>query len=159
MQMNLALAASVNSEPLPLVGEGYGIRLPPRSQRLTATSFNVVPNAPPLHDDLEEELDQPPTVLDPAVSTTTTATTTQRIKQEPGAVAQVPQPPPPATRMLEEESDYDEVEPATAPAAVGGDTAEPSSVPSSGAPLASEPPPPLESRGVKRALEEDEDYD
>ncbi|KAK4056526.1 Transcription initiation factor TFIID subunit 9 [Microbotryomycetes sp. JL221] len=39
----LHLATQINSNPLPPVPEVYGIRLPPRAQRLTSTNFTIVP--------------------------------------------------------------------------------------------------------------------
>lgn len=139
--MQLALANAVNAEPLPLIGEGYGIRLPPRSQRLTATSFNVVPNAPPLHDDLDD--DEPPA---PSAPPAPPVTANAEEIQDEG-----PAEPPSAGRVLEEESDYDMDEDGPA----GASPPARSPVPPPPAP----PAPSAESRGVKRQLEEDEDYD
>jgi transcription initiation factor TFIID subunit 9B len=54
-QMLLSLATSLNNVPLPPISDGFGVRLPPRKQRLTNVNFNVLPNAPPPDLDEEEE--------------------------------------------------------------------------------------------------------
>lgn len=44
------MAAKTNAEPLPILSETYGIRLPPPKYCLTAVDFDLLPNKPPLQD-------------------------------------------------------------------------------------------------------------
>lgn len=43
----LALATKTNAQPLPPVSDTYGVRLPPAKQALTSVDFDIVPNKPP----------------------------------------------------------------------------------------------------------------
>lgn len=52
----LNLAGTLNSTPLPPVSDRYGLRLPPREQCLTGVNFNIVPD--PLDDDDEDDEDE-----------------------------------------------------------------------------------------------------
>ncbi|SOV09851.1 related to TAF9 - TFIID and SAGA subunit [Ustilago sp. UG-2017a] len=53
--MLLGLASAVNSIPLPPISDRHGVRLPPQNQCLTNVNFRVVPNAlPEGYDDFEE---------------------------------------------------------------------------------------------------------
>jgi len=54
----LSLASSVNAEPLPLVPETFGVRLPPAQHCLTEVDFDLVPNKPPPEDPLYEEYEE-----------------------------------------------------------------------------------------------------
>lgn len=54
----LAMAASVNEEPLPPVQEAFGIRLPPPEHCLVQPDFDLIPNAPPEEDPLYEEIEE-----------------------------------------------------------------------------------------------------
>ncbi|GJJ07424.1 hypothetical protein Clacol_001626 [Clathrus columnatus] len=59
----LSLAAQTNATPLPSVPEAFGIRLPPPKDRLTAVTFDLVPNPPPSglnlwEEEVEEEIEE-----------------------------------------------------------------------------------------------------
>lgn len=47
LQHLLALATKTNAQPLPSVSDTYGIRIPPAKHALTAVDFDIVPNKPP----------------------------------------------------------------------------------------------------------------
>ncbi|KAG8743974.1 Transcription initiation factor TFIID subunit 9 [Ceratobasidium sp. 414] len=44
----LALATKTNAQPLPAVSDTYGVRIPPAKHALISVDFDVVPNKPPL---------------------------------------------------------------------------------------------------------------
>ncbi|QRV73083.1 Transcription initiation factor IID, 31kD subunit [Ceratobasidium sp. AG-Ba] len=55
----LALATKTNAQPLPSVSDTYGVRLPPAKQALTSVDFDIVPNKPPPEYEEWEEDDTP----------------------------------------------------------------------------------------------------
>lgn len=72
----LNLAGTLNSTPLPPISDRYGLRLPPREQCLTGVNFNIVPD--PLDDDdddddEEEEDNENETVAGSAMAQRSTA--------------------------------------------------------------------------------------
>ncbi|QRW02129.1 Transcription initiation factor IID, 31kD subunit [Ceratobasidium sp. AG-Ba] len=56
----LALATKTNAQPLPSVSDTYGVRLPPAKQALTSVDFDIVPNKPPPEEYEEWEEDDTP---------------------------------------------------------------------------------------------------
>jgi len=58
----LSLASDVNAVPLPAVPEVFGVRMPPASECLTSIDFDLIPNRPPpgvkLYDEEVEEVEE-----------------------------------------------------------------------------------------------------
>ncbi|KAJ7638643.1 transcription initiation factor IID, 31kD subunit-domain-containing protein [Roridomyces roridus] len=58
----LSLASEVNAVPLPAVPEVFGVRMPQASDCLTAIDFDLIPNKPPpgvkLYDEIVEEVEE-----------------------------------------------------------------------------------------------------
>ncbi|KAI8092272.1 transcription initiation factor IID, 31kD subunit-domain-containing protein [Gilbertella persicaria] len=71
----LELAQEKNKQPLPLIPEKYGIRLPADKHCLTGINFSIVPDAPPPP---KPSLERNPSMMDTQETTTTTT-----IEQEP----------------------------------------------------------------------------
>ncbi|KAN0062564.1 Transcription initiation factor TFIID subunit 9 [Thecaphora frezii] len=152
----LSLATSLNSVPLPPISDRHGIRLPPPQHCLTNVNFSLVPNPPPPDFD-ESHHDDLPSIA--PVTTSATATAAGAITTESRGVG-----------GGEEDDDYDDiqdidVEPTRVEAVKGPEDGARSQPVASGvdgnaetsvvaAPAAAVP-----SRGVKRSLDEDEDYD
>lgn len=135
--MLISLADSLNRVPLPLISEGVSLRLPPPNQRLTNVNFSIIP------DELPERRKNKPQDQDQNASNVQS--------NGNGKEGRI------------EDDDYDEEEDE-----VIGDVSmkEPPSAPSNNnsvplqqsvASLGKEQE--QESRGTKRSLEEDEDYD
>ncbi|KAJ7068122.1 transcription initiation factor IID, 31kD subunit-domain-containing protein [Mycena amicta] len=54
----LSLATEVNAQPLPSVPEVFGVRMPPASDCLTSIDFDLIPNRPPPGVKLYEEVEE-----------------------------------------------------------------------------------------------------
>ncbi|EPQ31242.1 uncharacterized protein PFL1_01427 [Pseudozyma flocculosa PF-1] len=182
----LALATSLNSVPLPPISDRHGVRLPPQQHCLTNVNFTIIPNPPPPdYDEAEDDTDgndaQQQSASEPSASTAAAATAATANGNATAAAA-------PSRMLVGDDDDYDDddgdaaLPPQAASTAAGPGTAV-------GAPreagqaaegdgdvsmstdaAASQPPPPppqqqqtqapsAEQRGVKRSLDEDEDYD
>lgn len=163
--MLLALASTVNSIPLPPISDRHGVRLPPPQHCLTNVNFEIVPNPiPEGFDDFEEE-------HAPHSSSTSAAkapaggngASQSTINDTQGSSLFDTQP----RRAAADEDDYDDddedvegeheaaddvsmttVHPSQSQGGVG----ESKEATSQGADAD-------ESRGVKRSLDEDEEYD
>ncbi|KAF7331957.1 hypothetical protein MKEN_00076000 [Mycena kentingensis (nom. inval.)] len=54
----LSLASEVNQQPLPSVPEVFGVRMPPAADCLTSIDFDLIPNRPPPGEKLYEEVEE-----------------------------------------------------------------------------------------------------
>ncbi|KAI9454614.1 transcription initiation factor IID, 31kD subunit-domain-containing protein [Russula earlei] len=58
-EYTLSLATQTNAQPLPVVPEVFGLRLPPANECLTAIDFDLVPNRPPPEEkQYDEEIEE-----------------------------------------------------------------------------------------------------
>ncbi|CAD6887960.1 unnamed protein product [Tilletia controversa] len=146
----VSLAASINSIPLPAISDRVGIRLPPLEHCLTNVNFSIVPNSPPRSP--SPEVKPEPRHHHHQTSTTANGTGPTRNQQADESRNGAPDedvgmqdgtgasglPASDSTgSRWQQDDNYDD-----APAPPGA------------APLSLPP-----SRGTKRALDEDEDYD
>lgn len=167
--MLLALASTVNAIPLPPISDRHGVRLPPAQHCLTNVNFGIVPNPPPEDfDDFEEP--QPArssTAAAAAASQTGTTATAAGASQSTQADTQAStlfDSAPTRTGVHGDDEDYDddnddEEDPDD------GDVSMTTVHPSQSQPTAESQPEAKDSeqqeaaRGVKRSLDEDEEYD
>ncbi|SPO31835.1 related to TAF9 - TFIID and SAGA subunit [Ustilago trichophora] len=158
--MLLGLASTVNALPLPPISDRHGVRLPPPQHCLTNVNFGIVPNPPPEDFDDFEEL-QPSSSSavvtgGPAEgSQTTTATAPSGGESTQNSNLFESQP----RRAAEEENDdYDAEDADGDDGDVSMTTVHPSQ--SQGGQTQEDQKDRIDpSRGVKRPLDEDEDYD
>ncbi|KAL9935397.1 hypothetical protein V8E36_005745 [Tilletia maclaganii] len=145
----VSLASSINSIPLPPISDRIGVRLPPLEHCLTNVNFSIVPNSPPRSPSPEVKLEPP------SQQRRTTAAINghggidddvvedEGMQDAPGASGTGS-----SRARWQQDDDYDD------PGPPGGH-----GLSTSGSLAAPPPAPPAASRGTKRALEEDEDYD
>lgn len=163
------IAAEVNAIPLPPISDRHGVRLPPAQHCLTNVNFGIVPNPPPEDfDDFEEP--QPArssTAAAAAASQTGTTATAAGASQSTQADTQAStlfDSAPTRTGVHGDDEDYDddnddEEDPDD------GDVSMTTVHPSQSQPTAESQPEAKDSeqqeaaRGVKRSLDEDEEYD
>ncbi|CBQ71573.1 related to TAF9-TFIID and SAGA subunit [Sporisorium reilianum SRZ2] len=142
--MLLALASTVNAIPLPPISDRHGVRLPPAQHCLTNVNFAIVPNPPPHDFDDFQDPQRPSTASAAAASQSTQADTQASALFDTAARA---------ARADDYDDDDDgdvsmtTVQPSQSqPDAVGAQRAQPVEA-DDGA------------RGVKRSLDEDDEYD
>ncbi|KDN53553.1 TFIID-31kDa-domain-containing protein [Tilletiaria anomala UBC 951] len=140
-EMLLSLATSLNTMPLPPISDSHGVRLPPRQHRLTNINFNILPNAPPPEVLGDESEDDP-------------------IKSEAAPPRSNPAGAASHGRDLDEDDDYDDEEESHGAGSNGANplAASASAANGNGGDAASSTAN-AEPRGLKRSLDEDEDYD
>lgn len=160
--MLLALASTVNSIPLPPISDRHGVRLPPPQHCLTNVNFEIVPNPiPEGFDDFEEQ--HPPhssstSATKPPAGENGTSQST--VGDTQGSSLFDTQ-----TRRAQDEDDYDDDEEHVegedeAADDVSMTTVHPSQSQAGDAREATSQGADVdESRGVKRSLDEDEEYD
>ncbi|SPO31948.1 related to TAF9 - TFIID and SAGA subunit [Ustilago trichophora] len=154
--MLLGLASTVNALPLPPISDRHGVRLPPPQHCLTNVNFGIVPNPPPEDfDDFEEPQPSTSSATVTAVaaghsqSTTTAGESTQN--------SNLFESQPKRAALEENHDDYDaeDADPDD------GDESMTTVHPSQSQDVASQQSKHQidPSRGVKRTLDEDEEYD
>ncbi|KAE8218865.1 hypothetical protein CF319_g7336 [Tilletia indica] len=146
----VSLASSINSIPLPPISDRVGIRLPPLEHCLTNVNFSIVPNSPPRSPSPEVKVEarphHPHHTANGAAPTrngragedrNNAADEDEGMHDSTGAGAVAPLASDSNRSRWQQDDNYD-------------DAPDPTSM----APLPIGP-----SRGTKRALDEDEDYD
>ncbi|KAF7301409.1 hypothetical protein MIND_00706200 [Mycena indigotica] len=78
----LSLATEVNAQPLPAVPEVFGVRMPPAADCLTSIDFDLIPNRPPPGVKLYEEVEE------------SESESESDDEMEPAPIPQQTQPPP-----------------------------------------------------------------
>lgn len=166
--MLLALASTVNAIPLPPISDRHGVRLPAAQHCLTNVNFSIVPN--PLPADFDD-FEQAPPPLDPACPTSNgsggggvSQSTLADTQASTGSNLFDSNPARPAR----DKDDYDNddadmpaddasvttLHPSQSQTHLAPDTADPSSQSHT-----QSLPNTDSSRGVKRSLDEDDEYD
>ncbi|KAG8740920.1 Transcription initiation factor TFIID subunit 9 [Ceratobasidium sp. 428] len=162
----LALATKTNAQPLPTISDTYGTRIPPAKQALTSVDFDIVPNKPPpgMNDPetFEEEYEEWEEDDTPEVPPAPAADDLMVMDDPDEPIALVDETAPiqggeageAAPQAEEEDNDADDLfgdaEADDDDNKMDQDTTTAEPAPASGSPSAG---------GVKRKIEEDDNYD
>ena len=154
--MLLGLASTVNSIPLPPISDRHGVRLPPQEHCLTNVNFSIVPNPMPEGYDEFEEQPAPSASRSQQQQPQTTQTTAGQSTQD----SELFDSNRPA-RQDDEDDDYDDDdgEGAGEDGDVSMTTVQPTQSTQSQGVGEGGKEGEDEQRGVKRSLDEDEEYD